>query len=163
MKNFQMPKLTILFAALCLAAVTAAACGGDGNGGKSNTPAKPKTILRKSVPADFKGKKAPDGFDMTAKANIEAGDKLFHGEALCKTCHGDGGKGDGDAGKALDPRPTDLTSDEFQTGVEDDYIHWRIKTGNVGGPAGSGMTGFTAGTEEQVWQLVAYVRSLKGK
>ncbi|MBK9974372.1 MAG: cytochrome c [Planctomycetes bacterium] len=160
MKN--MKNLAILCAVLCLAAITAAACGGDGDG-KSNAPAKPKTILRKSVPAEFKGKKAPDGFDMTAKANIEAGDKLFHGEALCKTCHGEGGKGDGDAGKALDPKPTDLTSAEFQTGVEDDYIHWRIKTGNVGGPAGSGMTGFTAGTEEQIWQLLSYVRSLKGK
>lgn len=156
-----MQKLTMILAALMVAAVLAA-CGG-GDNAATNTASKPKIIMRKAVAADFKDKKPPTGFDLKAAANIEAGKKLFEGEALCRTCHGDAGKGDGESGKMLDPKPTDLTSAEFQS-VSDDYIFWRVSTlGSVSGPQGSGMTAFPNGTEEQRWQLVAYVRSLAGK
>jgi len=141
-----------------------AACGGGDNAG--NAPAKPKVVLRKSVAPEFKDKKPPEGLDLKAAATIEAGKKLYEGapKAGCFNCHGMGGKGDGEQGKPADvnPKPTDLTSSEFQS-VSDDYIHWRIVTGNVGGPSGSIMTGLVGATEEEAWQLVAYVRSLAGK
>lgn len=141
-----------------------AACGGDAPG---NGPAKAPPILRKAVPPEYKDAKPPEGFDMASAENIKAGEDLFQNplpKGNCASCHGTGGKGDGPQGAALDPKPTDLTSAEFQTGAKDDYIHWRIKTGGIGGPAGSAMTGFvSAENDTQIWQLVAYVRSLKGK
>ena len=46
----------------------------------------------------------------------------------CSACHGDSGKGDGVAGKALDPKPSDLTA----TTMTDEELAKIIKDG---GPA----------------------------
>lgn len=158
-----MKKLSVFLAVLVVGAICAA-CGGGGGDNSGNAPAKPKVILRKAVPADFKDKKPPAGMDLKAAATIEAGKKLFEGspKAGCYTCHGNSGKGDGEQAKDANPKATDLTSAEFQS-VADDYIHWRIMTGPVGGPQGTIMTGLAGATEEEAWQLVAYVRSLAGK
>ncbi len=40
----------------------------------------------------------------------------------CSTCHGAGGKGDGAAAAALNPKPRDLTSAEWQKSVTDEHI-----------------------------------------
>lgn len=157
-----MKRVSMILAALAVAAVVAA-CGSGSSNAPANAGNKAKVIMRKAVPTDYKDKKPPAGLDLAAAATIEAGKKLYEGEGLCRTCHGDAGKGDGDSGKMLDPKPTDLTSAEFQS-VSDDYIFWRLSTlGSVSGPQGSGMTAFAQGSEEQRWQIVAYVRSLKGK
>ncbi len=50
----------------------------------------------------------------------------------CSTCHGQAGKGDGPAGLALNPKPRDLTLDEWQKSVTDEHIE-KIIVG--GGPA----------------------------
>lgn len=154
-----MHKLTWLLAALTLAAITVGACGGDAG---NAAPAK-KVTPRKQVPPDFMDAKPPDGFDLAAPANIEAGNKLFHGDANCFTCHGPSGKGDGDAGKVLDVKPQNLTDPDVQK-QPDNYLFWRIKVGLGTGPTGSAMPGFQgAKSDDQIWQLVAYVRSFKGK
>lgn len=159
-----MKKVMTCLALLAMVATAAACGGGDNAAGSGNTAPKPKVILRKAVPADFKDKKPPAGIDLKAAATIEAGKKLFEGspKAGCYTCHGTSGKGDGEQAKDANPKATDLTSAEFQS-VPDDYIHWRIMTGPVGGPQGTIMTGLAGATEEEAWQLVAYVRSLAGK
>ena len=38
-------------------------------------------------------------------------------ETNCATCHGPGGKGDGEAAIALDPKPRNLVSDQFKKGT----------------------------------------------
>jgi mono/diheme cytochrome c family protein len=40
----------------------------------------------------------------------------------CSTCHGAGGKGDGAAAAALNPKPRDLTSADWQKGATDEHI-----------------------------------------
>ena len=40
----------------------------------------------------------------------------------CTVCHGATGKGDGDGSAALDPKPRDFTSDEWQASVTDDHL-----------------------------------------
>lgn len=145
-------KLMILCGLACVAAL-AAACGGGTNGGKANGGTKAPVVLRKAVPADFKDKTNP-----TPDAKAE-GEKLF--KAQCVSCHGDNGDGDSPTGKALKPVAADLTAAGFQDAVKDDYIFWRITIGAAGGPEGSGMTAFNTLSEEQRWQIVAYVRSLK--
>ena len=155
----------MLATGLAMAAFGATACGDD----DPVAPRKPAPILRKAVAPEYKDRKPPEGFDLADPANIAAGKVLFEGQPKdgggnCFSCHGMGGKGDGTQGVGLDPRPTDLTSEEFQASVKVDYIYWRVKTGNVGGPANSAMTGFVGEhPDEKFWQVVAYVRSLRGK
>ena len=40
----------------------------------------------------------------------------------CTMCHGPGGKGDGPAGMALNPRPRNMTDLEWQKSVTDEHI-----------------------------------------
>jgi len=147
-------KLTILATLAFVAAVAAGCGGGDSGGGSANNTGKAPVVLRKAVPADFKDKTNP-----TPDAKAE-GEKLF--KAQCVSCHGDKGDGDSAIGKALNPPAGDLTAAAFHAAGKDDYIFWRITVGGAGGPQGSGMTPFKDTlNEEQRWQVVAYVRSLK--
>lgn len=152
-------------AILAILAVTFAACGGNGKPA-GNSPGKTaKKHERASVPPDFKVGAKPEGFDPKSAAVLEAGEAAY--KATCLTCHGDAGKGDGATGAALNPKPTDLTSAELwaDAKVTDEYLFWRIKTGNVGytGEGTSGMTGLMSGTDEQIWQVIAYAKKLAGK
>lgn len=149
-----------------------AACGGGEEPAPSSrskaTP--PPPIARKAVPPGFEISAKPEGFDMSDAEVIAKGRELFLSAngPNCASCHGMEGKGDGPLSNVL-PKPTDLTSPEFQTSdkVTDEYIYWRIKTGNEGyvrtGPNVSAMTGYMDGTPEEVWSLVAFVRSLAGE
>jgi mono/diheme cytochrome c family protein len=51
---------------------------------------------------------------------------------MCSTCHGAGGKGDGAAAAALNPKPRDFTSADWQRSVNDDAIAKVILVGGVG-------------------------------
>ncbi|MCB9893042.1 MAG: cytochrome c [Planctomycetes bacterium] len=158
-----------LFIVMC-ACVTLAACGGDGkagNGGgnKPGGSGKKEETLRMPVPAEFKDKKPPK--DLTDADFIAKGKDLYHDatKANCIMCHGEGGKGDGpQAANYTDPKVADLTSAAFQDAVTDQYIFWRITDpNNSKAYPNSAMLGYPAGSEEDHWALVAYVRSLKGK
>jgi len=124
---------------LVVAAVTLAACGG----GSSSTAA------LDPVPADYAGKTNPLGADAAT-----AGADVF--KTNCETCHGPQGHGDGPAGAALDPAPKNLA--ELQAQAGDDYLFWRINTGKEGTAmvAWKGVL-----TDEQIWQVVAFIRTLK--
>ena len=130
----------VLFVVLMLAALGLAACGGGG--------AKAVATLE-PVPADFAGKTNPLGADAAT-----AGAEVF--KTNCAACHGETGLGDGPAGAALDPAPKNLA--ELQTQATDDYLFWRINTGKEGTfmVAWKGVL-----TEEQIWQAIAFVRTLK--
>lgn len=115
-------------------------------------------IKRADVPDEFKKKVAPDLKDQEL---IDAGKKAY--DSNCAGCHGETGKGDGKKADKLDPRPTDLTSAEFQDSVTDQYILWRIKTGakTYAGEGTSKMKSVSAAGDERLWQFTAYVRSLR--
>ena len=87
--------------------------------------------------------------------NIDAtaeGMKIF--KRMCAICHGDGGRGDGAAGLALNPPPKDLTSQKVQSQA-DGELYWKITTGNP--PMASYKTILT---NEKRWKLVNYIREL---
>jgi mono/diheme cytochrome c family protein len=158
-------------AVLAAGSFAVAACGGDNAAPPSKRGQKENmaTIYRPPVPEEYKGITPPEGMDLNDPAVIAAGKAHFNNvmTANCSGCHGDKGKGDGAAGKALDPKPRDLTDPAFQDVVANDYLFFRIKSGSTGykDPSGkvSAMTGFpTAKSDEEIWQVVAYVRSLKG-
>ena len=130
----------ILFVVLILGALILAACGGGG----SDEPA-----ALEPVPADFAGKTNPLSTDATTD-----GAKVF--QVNCESCHGAQGHGDGPAGQALDPKPKNLP--ELAAQVGDDYLFWRVSTGKPG----TSMAPWTGVlTEEQIWQVVAFIRTLK--
>jgi mono/diheme cytochrome c family protein len=129
----------ILFVVFMLAAFVLAACGGGG----AET-----VVALDPVPADFAGKTNPLGADAAT-----AGAEVF--KTNCESCHGPQGHGDGPAGAALDPAPKNLA--ELQTQATDDYLFWRINTGKEGTSmvAWKGVL-----TEEQIWQVISFVRTL---
>ena len=128
----------VLFVILVLAALTLAACGGS-----------KATATLATVPDDYAGKTNPLGADAAT-----AGAEVF--KTNCETCHGPLGHGDGPAGVALDPQPKNLAV--FAPTVGDDYLYWRVNTGKEGTSmvAWKGVL-----TDEQIWQVIAFVRTLK--
>lgn len=102
--------------------------------------------------------KAPFGDSRNASSEIvEAGEKLYEGKGRCITCHGKNGKGDGPAAHFHKPAPTDFTDCQVQNAREDGELFWIIKHGSPG----TGMQAMIPNmiSEEQGWQLVAYIRS----
>jgi mono/diheme cytochrome c family protein len=129
----------VLFAVLVFSALVLAACGGGADAVATLAP----------VPSEFAGQTNPLGADAAA-----AGAEVF--KTNCESCHGPQGHGDGPAGAALDPAPKNLA--ELQATAGDDYLYWRINTGKEGTSmvAWKGVL-----TDEQIWQAVAFIRTLK--
>lgn len=90
-------------------------------------------------------------------ADLSRGKALY--DAHCASCHGAGGKGDGEAGKGLNPPPGDLT-DAFHARFYSDA--GRVHIIREGSP-GTAMAAF-AGTlsDAEVLEVYAYTRTLRG-
>jgi mono/diheme cytochrome c family protein len=131
-----------LYIVLGLVLFVSAACGSGGEVGVDNGTPVP-------VPAEFAGQTNPLGADAAT-----AGGEIFKNN--CVPCHGEQGHGDGPVGAALDPRPKNLAA--FAPTVGDDYLYWRINTGRDGTSmvAWKGVL-----TDEQIWQVVSFIRTLK--
>ena len=101
------------------------------------------------VPAEYAGLTNPLGADAA-----DEGAEVFR--INCEVCHGPQGHGDGPAGQSLEPRPGNLA--ELQTKVGDDFLFWRIREGKPGTTmvAWKGIL-----TDEQIWQTVSFIRTLK--
>ena len=130
---------TLLVFTLC-GALILTACGSGGVGADS-TPG--------TVPAKYAGQVNP--LDSSA---AEQGSRLF--SANCLSCHGPEGHGDGPVASGLNPKPRNLAV--LQQTAADDYLIWRISTGKPG----TAMVGWgTVLTTEQIWQVIAFIRTLQ--
>jgi mono/diheme cytochrome c family protein len=85
------------------------------------------------------------------RASIERGGKLY--QTHCVVCHGPTGLGDGPAGAALKPKPTNLVEMAGQHPAGD--LAWKIENGRGAMPAWKGIL-----SESQIWDLVNYIKSL---
>jgi cytochrome c553 len=85
--------------------------------------------------------------------SIEKGKKIY--QSLCASCHGKTGKGDVAAMQSLNPKPTNFTTEKFQSQT-DGTIFWKLSEGRGMMAAYKNML-----TEEERWNLVNYLRSLK--
>ena len=106
-------------------------------------------------PPDWIGDKAE------STVQIKAGRTLF--AKMCASCHGEEGKGDGLASKGLVDAwehpivPADLTQKHHKSGDAPEDLYRTIATGLDGTP----MVGFHGTLEpQQIWELVAFIRSL---
>ncbi len=94
-------------------------------------------------------------------AAIEAGEETYN--ALCATCHGIDGYGDGAASETLDPKPANLADGMMMKELSDGYLYWRVSKGGLMEPFNSAMPSWEVGlTEDQRWQVISYVRTLAG-
>jgi mono/diheme cytochrome c family protein len=71
----------------------------------------------------------------------------------CASCHGAEVRGNGPAGKALNPKPTDLK--QMSGNHPDGDFAWKIKIGRGAMPAWKSIL-----SENQIWDLVNYIQSL---
>jgi mono/diheme cytochrome c family protein len=89
-----------------------------------------------------------------SQANLPEAHRIY--DDKCSECHGDSGKGDGSQAKMYEPRPTDLTDAQHMNSVSDGELYYKITEGH------RPMPGFKKRfTDEQRWQLVLFIRSLK--
>jgi len=102
-----------------------------------------------TVPAAFAGQTNPYGVEAA-----QPGADIY--KTYCESCHGESGLGDGIAGGSLVPPPKNLV--ELQSTVEDDYLFWRIHNGKTG-TAMVAWKGIL--TDEQIWQVVSFIRTLE--
>jgi mono/diheme cytochrome c family protein len=101
------------------------------------------------APAADKAKKNPVAGGATA---IAAGKNVA--QVNCVSCHGPGGKGDGPAAVALNPKPADWTSKRVQD-ESDGELFWKISNGRGAMPPWKHLP------ENDRWSVVHFIRSLK--
>ena len=108
------------------------------------------------VPQEAKTMVNPNQPSKKSLKNAEAMYKM-----RCVICHGEVGKGDGIGATALNPKPADHTSEELQSQT-DGELFWKISNGR------GAMIGWGNGDNPMIstsdrWDLVNYIRTLKGK
>ena len=121
------------------------ACGGN----ESSSSSTDENATLAPVPAEYAGLTNPLGADAAT-----AGAEVFR--TNCEMCHGPQGHGDGPAGQSLEPKPGNLAQVQARAG--EDYLYWRIHDGKPGTSmvAWKGIL-----SDEQIWQAVAFIRTLK--
>ena len=88
--------------------------------------------------------------------SIAEGDKLYASD--CSMCHGSDGHTPSDFGRWMYPRASDLTSPVVQR-YSDRELFWIVKNGI----RLSGMPAFgRVESEEHIWNLVNYLRTMQG-
>lgn len=146
-----------MFKITCLVAMLVFLSGNLVLAGAERDPLKPR------VPKEQRGaakKLKSPLYKNSKKASakiVEEGRKIFEGKGTCFNCHGKSGKGDGAAGKMLNPGPRNFTNCKFHKKRKDGELFWVIKNGSPG----TGMVPLipSAITEEEAWKVIAYERS----
>ena len=112
---------------------------------KRKTPQAPNNISKQANPLD------------ATPEDISAGEKLYTKGAkplACVHCHGVKGKGDGKMAKAMTPKPRDFSCQAMMKDISDGQLFWITRNGSKG----TGMMGFKSLKDDQIWQIVSYIR-----
>ncbi len=127
---------------------------GGGPGMMGGSGARRAFVMRYGVEPKYAGMTNPLP---PSVANVQAGRKLY--EQNCAACHGPTGLGNGPAGKSLNPPPANLVGVGRMPMVTDGYLYWTIAEG--GTQLQTAMPPFKGAlSETQIWDLVAFLRSL---
>ena len=104
------------------------------------------------IPEDYAGLSNPVAVDDESLARGQA-----QYQALCASCHGDSGMGEGPAGQVLDP-PASPVARTSQM-MTDAYLFWRITEGGI--PFDTAMPAWGDALDEDArWDVINYTRSL---
>ena len=124
-------------------------------GGEGAVAECPQTRATDKAPEEIYNRSNP--LEKTAD-NIESGRLLFQLDAqpTCTMCHGRMGDGTGMMGGGMVPPPRNFACGETMNEISDGQLFWIIKNGSPG----TGMPAFSGLNDEQVWQLIHFLRSL---
>jgi mono/diheme cytochrome c family protein len=114
-------------------------------------------VMMNGLPAAYAGLTNPLSPDA---GTIAAGRRLY--EANCASCHGPKGRGDGEAGKELDPKPADIAFIIGRPIASDGFLMWTLTEG--GEALGTAMPAFRdVLSERERWQIITYLRHGLGR
>jgi mono/diheme cytochrome c family protein len=108
-----------------------------------------------NMTAQYKGKTAP--YRLDDRAVLAAGKQTYDNQ--CAACHGLGGRGDGVAAAALNPKPASFVDKAFMASMPVDCHFYLISEG----VAGTGMPPWKALGEDTIWKVLIYERSFAGQ
>ena len=92
----------------------------------------------------------------SAGGDAANGKAVYAGKGGCVNCHGAAGRGDGPAGKMLNPPPADFTNQKSKAKKDAELLKI-IQDGRTG----TAMAAFKGQlSEQEIRDLLAYVRSL---
>ena len=126
---------------------------GMGHMGKGSCPQVRFTVPAPDEFLKLKNPLKPDSI------NLFVGESLFHTDAqptACKVCHGSTGNGMGMMAPGLNPPPRNFSCSETMKNISDGQLFWVVKNGSPS----TGMTAYKSLTDEQVWQIILYLRTL---
>jgi mono/diheme cytochrome c family protein len=107
------------------------------------------------LPPEYRRMSVPEPRLAAAEAR-ERGRELFL--SYCALCHGERADGRGARSQALSTRPADFTDPEWRQRMSPRRLFFRIREG----VPGTAMPSWKPLGEEDAWNLVAYLRSLRG-
>ncbi len=140
------PALAALAGALMLLACS------DGSEPPGPLPPTPPAVSPEAPPAPG----PPPG---PGKGDASRGETQY--AALCVSCHGRGGGGDGPVAASLDPKPARHDDGNYMNGLSDEHLFTVIQKGGaaVGKSQSMGAWGGIL-AEQQIRDVIAYIRSL---
>jgi len=126
--------------------------------GQSPPPSEcPQPRFTGKAPADIYGLSNP----LTVNAEtLAAGERLYRGKSgstSCATCHGEKGDGKGILASQFDPRPRNFACAQTVKDIPDGQLFWIVSNGSPG-TAMPPVRAFGKITDEEIWQIVAYIR-----
>lgn len=116
---------------------------------------------RKTATAPDEYLKLENPLEATSE-NILAGETLFQIDAkpsACRICHGISGDGLGILFRRVEPKPRNFTCIYTMGELPNGQLFWIIKNGSPG----TAMPSFSYLADDQVWQLILYLRSFSKK
>ncbi len=121
---------------------------GQGMGGHGNM----MRFHHAQIPEDYAGLSNPVAVD---DESLARGQVQY--QALCASCHGDSGMGEGPAGQVLDPPASPIARTSQM--MTDGYLFWRVTEGGV--PFDTAMPAWGDALDEDArWDVINYTRSL---
>lgn len=133
--------------------------GGMGRGmhhsGNSGPAQCPQPRATQNAPEEFLNRTNPVE---STSGTIEKGRLLFQldTQPTCVMCHGSQGDGTGGFGANFSPSPRNFTCGETMNEISDGQLFWIIQNGSPD----TGMPPFQDLQDEQIWQLIVFIRSL---
>ncbi|MDX2219995.1 MAG: cytochrome c [Burkholderiales bacterium] len=109
------------------------------------TPSAPQDVLGRTNPLP------------PLPVHLKAGERLFNGRGNqhnCADCHGKAGDGKGPIANLFQTKPRDFTCTTQMETLSDGQLFWAIRTGING----TVMPASPRVSDEQIWQLVLYIR-----
>jgi mono/diheme cytochrome c family protein len=130
----------------------------------TNSHAQGSAVAGQCPQPRFTGKAPADYLDRinplsATPENLRAGQRLFSGtenQEACSLCHGKNGDGKGALAKLYDPPPRNFACAQTVVGVPDGQLFWIIRFGSPN----TAMPPHSRLSDEQIWQLLLYLRQL---